>query len=82
MRKEYKVKALNYDKEMDATIFVDVEGGCLHWHGYGRTDVIWGEKDIFETNLGRMKMIEVNKSSYQYEIEGKGEFKGELLWCD
>jgi len=82
MRKEYLIKALNYDKEMQATIFVEVEGGCLKWHGYAKTDDIWDDKEVYLTDLGRIKVIPVFKSSYQYEVEGKGEFKGELVWCE
>jgi hypothetical protein len=82
MRKEYEVRAINFDKKMLATIFVEVEGGCLKWHGYAKSDDLWDDQEIYETNIGKMEVIPVFKSSYEYEIEGKGELKGELNWCE
>lgn len=81
MRKEYEVKAVNSNKKMLATIFVEIENGCLKWHGYGKTDDIWDEQEIYKTNIGKIEVISVSKSNYEYEIEGKGELKGDLNWC-
>ncbi|MEC9489672.1 MAG: hypothetical protein UMU04_01890 [Halanaerobiales bacterium] len=82
MREEYRVKAVNFAKEMLATIFVEIEEGCLKWHGYGKTDDIWDDQEIYETNIGKMKLIPVFKSSFEYEIEGIGELKAKLKWCE
>lgn len=82
MRKECTIKALNYDKEIEATIFVEVKGKCLCWHGYGSSEDSWEEEEVFATDHGNISITAVSAANYNYEIEGRGEFKAELNWCD
>ena len=82
MRKECTIKAFNYDKEIKATIFVEVKGKCLCWHGYGQSDDRWDEEEVFATNVGNIVLTAVSAANYNYEIEGRGEFKAKLNWCD
>ncbi|ADQ14120.1 hypothetical protein [Halanaerobium hydrogeniformans] len=82
MRKECTIKALNYDKEIEATIFVELKGECLCWHGYGTSEDNWEEEEVFATDHGNLSLKSVSAANYNYEIEGLGEFKVELKWCD